>query len=125
MSRSAEREHCESRSISLKHEHWKGESRWCRERFISTAKDFDVSYSSVLDNVVKQFGNVSIDSEILGGTPRISGTRVPVYMILDAIEHYGDLAGAIKSYPHLTIAQVKDAVRFAAQVLEHPVEYEP
>jgi uncharacterized protein (DUF433 family) len=46
-------------------------------------------------------------------------------MILDAIEHYGDLEGAIKSYPHLTLTQVKDAVRFAAQILEYPVEYKP
>jgi uncharacterized protein (DUF433 family) len=44
-------------------------------------------------------------------------------MILDAIEHYGDLAGAMKSYPQLSLNQIKDAVCFSAQVLEHPVEY--
>ena len=79
MTRLAERVRCESGPISLKHEHWRGENKWCRDRFISTAKDFDVSYSSVLDNVVKEFGSVSIDSEILGGTPRISGTPLRVH----------------------------------------------
>lgn len=125
MSASANRKRCDSRSISQINGDWKDENKWGRDRFISTAKDFDVSYSSVLENVVEQFGCVSIDSEILGGTPRISGTRIPVYMILDAIEHYGDLEGAIKSYPQLTMIQVKEAVRFATQVLEYPVEHEP
>jgi len=45
-------------------------------------------------------------------------------MILDAIEHYGDLPGALKSYPQLSLGQIKEAVCFAAQVLEHPVDYE-
>lgn len=120
----ANREHCGSRSISFRNQQWKGESKWCRDRLISTAKDFDVAYSSVLGNVAKDFGCISIDAEVLGGTPRISHTRIPVYLILDAIEHYGDLKGALKSYPHLTMTQVKDAVCFAAQVLEHPVEHE-
>jgi hypothetical protein len=36
----------------------------------------------------------------------------------------GDLSGALKSYPRLSLGQVKEAVCFAAEVLEHPVDYE-
>jgi uncharacterized protein (DUF433 family) len=95
-----------------------------RERFISTAKDFDVSFGSVLEHTASQYLNIAIDAEVLGGTPRISGTRIPVYMVLDAIEYYGRLDGALESYPQLSIEQVKDAVSFAGDVLELPVDYE-
>ena len=102
-----------------------GERRWrIQDQIISTAKDFDVTLSSALETAARHFHCIAIDSDTLGGTPRIAGTRIPVYMILDAIEHYGDLAGALKSYPHLSIGQVKEAVCFAAEVLEHPVDYE-
>jgi uncharacterized protein (DUF433 family) len=81
-------------------------------------------FTSVLTRAAAKFGCIAIDPETLGGTPRISGTRIPVYMILDAIEHYGELGGALKSYPHLSLEQVKEAVCFAAEVLEQPVEHE-
>lgn len=96
----------------------------CRESFISTAKDFDVSFASVLQTAIQKCHHIAIDAEILGGTPRIAGTRIPVYMVLDAIQFYGHLEGARKSYPQLSIEQVKEAVTFAGLVLEHPVEHE-
>ena len=100
--------------------------RWpkCRERFISTAKDFDISFGSVLETRIRHYKHIAIDSDIIGGTPRIAGTRIPVYMVLDAVEYYGNLEGALTSYPQLSIEQVKEALSFAAEVLEHPVEYE-
>jgi uncharacterized protein (DUF433 family) len=97
----------------------------CRERFISTAKDFDVSFESVLQKAASHYNCIAIDSEIIGGTPRIANTRIPVYMVLDAIEYYGNLDGALTSYPQLSLAQVREAVCFAGEVLEHPVEYQP
>lgn len=50
------------------------------------------------------------------------GTRIPVYMVLDAIEYYGTLEGALISYPQLNIDQVREAVRFAKSVMERPVD---
>jgi uncharacterized protein (DUF433 family) len=97
----------------------------CRDRFISTAKDFEVSFSSVLHEAASRYSSIAIDDEIIGGTPRIAGTRIPVYMVLDAVEYYGELEGARKSYPQLSLEQVKEAVSFAGSVLEHPVDYEP
>jgi uncharacterized protein (DUF433 family) len=84
-----------------------------------------VPFSSVLREAAAQYSSIAIDDEIIGGTPRIAGTRIPVYMVLDAVEYYGELEGARKSYPQLSLEQVKDAVGFAGTVLEHPVDYEP
>ena len=86
-------------------------------------KDFDVPLSDVFERSLTGRPSVAIDYKVLGGTPHIAGTRVPVFMVLDAVEYYGTLEGALKSYPKLTIEQVKDAVSFAAAVMEHPVDY--
>lgn len=87
-------------------------------------KNFDVPFSAALRRALEAFPSIEMDSDVLSGTPRIAGTRIPVYMILDAIEFHGDIAGVLKSYPGLTKEQVKDALSFAGAVLEHPVEYE-
>lgn len=86
-------------------------------------KDFDVPISDVFERSLQGRPSVAIDYNVLGGTPHIAGTRIPVFMILDAVEYHGTLAGALESYPKLTIEQVKDAVSFAAAVTEHPVDY--
>jgi uncharacterized protein (DUF433 family) len=87
-------------------------------------KDFDVPISEVFCRSLQGRPSVAVDYKVLGGTPHIVGTRIPVFMILDAVEYHGSLEGALTSYPNLTIEQVKDAVSFAAAVTEHPVDYE-
>src|ERR1700719_5436370 len=79
-------------SSGLRYE--RGQWPKCRDKFISTLKDFDVPFCSVLRDAAKQYASIAMDDEILGGTPRIAGTRIPVYMVLDAVEYYGDLEGA-------------------------------
>jgi uncharacterized protein (DUF433 family) len=113
---------------SFKDFEWNNRSAWvsrCTWRHpVSTAKDFSAPFSSVLENAANHYDHISIDREVLGGTPRISGMRIPVYMLLDAIEHYGNLEGVLTSYPTLTEEQVSQAVCFAAEVLEQPVDHE-
>jgi uncharacterized protein (DUF433 family) len=87
-------------------------------------KDSDVLLSDVFEQSLQGRPSVAIDHDVLGGTPHMAGTRIPVFMVLDAVEYHGTLEGALKSYPRLTIEQVKDAVSFAAAVTEHPVDYE-
>jgi uncharacterized protein (DUF433 family) len=60
----------------------------------------------------------------MAGAPCVEGTRIPVYMILDAIEYAGSLEGALESYPRLTLAQVKEAIGFAKLVVECPLAHE-
>jgi uncharacterized protein (DUF433 family) len=87
-------------------------------------KDFSLPLIAAFKRAAENYKSIDIDPEILAGVPHIAGTRIPVYMVLEAIEQYGTLEGALKSYRQLTIEQVKDAVLFAAQVVEQPVDYE-
>jgi|SRR5271166_4160361 len=91
----------------------------------SPTKDLSISFEKVLYKSMQDFPLIAMDRDILCGTPRIAGTRIPVYMVLDAVQHYGTLDGARISYPQLTAEQVKEAVSFAGIVLEQPIEHEP
>jgi len=61
--------------------------------------------------------SISVDARRQEGLPCISGTRIPVHLVLWAIEQTGSIEGALKSYPDLTALQVKDALYFAETVL--------
>ncbi len=88
-------------------------------------KDFSIPFGSVLHQAAQEFESIAMDHDLLCGSPRIAGTRIPVYMVLDAVQHSGNIEGALTSYPDLTAEQVKDAVSFAGAVLEQPIEHEP
>jgi len=91
----------------------------------SPTKDLSIGFEKVLYKSMQDFPLIAMDRDILCGTPRIAGTRIPVYMVLDAVQYYGTLDGARTSYPQLTAEQVKEAVSFAGAVLEQPIEHEP
>jgi uncharacterized protein (DUF433 family) len=112
--------------------HSKLDNRWGlpgRHRVLhcasTSSKDLSIAFDKVLYKSLQGFPLIAMDRDILCGTPRIAGTRVPVYMVLDAVQHYGTLEGALTSYPQLTTEQVKEAVSFAGDVLEQPIEHEP
>ena len=69
---------------------------------------------------VSVYSGISVDRSTMAGAPCIAGTRIPVYMVLDAVEYYGSL-DVTPSYPHLTLQQVKDAIGFAKLVVECPL----
>ena len=95
-------------------DHWR---RYFR-RYNPTAKDFSSSMREVFTMAGEQVPSIIVDQGLVGGNPCISGTRIPVYMILDAIEYHGTMKGVLKSYPQLRIDQVRDAVRFSKIVME-------
>lgn len=76
-------------------------------------------------NALRQCPNVAMDPDVMEGQPCIAGTRIPVHSVLRSIEHYGSLDVVLKSYPQLTIPQVKDALYFAQIVLEPADGIEP
>jgi uncharacterized protein (DUF433 family) len=92
--------------------------QWPHSHIASTKKNLDISFASVLRREIEEFAEIEMTPGVLGGTPRITGTRIPVSMILDAAQFHGDLKGALKSYPDLTMDQVKQAISFSAAVLE-------
>ncbi len=56
---------------------------------------------------------VTIDPNILVGKPVITGTRIPVSLILNLIAHNRTFAQIIEDYPNLTVADIKAALAFA------------
>jgi len=87
-------------------------------------KEFTIPVIDAFKTAARTYPSISVDTEVMGGAPCIAGTRIPVYMILDALEYHGTLQAAIESYPRLTTQQVKDAIGFTKLVVECPVEHE-
>lgn len=87
------------------------------------SKDFDVSLAEAMSAALKGLPAIAISSDVVSGAARVAGTRIPVYMVVDAVQHRGSVAGAIQLYPQLSEQQVKDALTFASIVLENSVEH--
>lgn len=75
----------------------------------------------VFQEAARELPSIHIDPEIQGGAPVVRGTRIPVHMVLRAIEQYGTLDGATRSYADLNLDQVKDALYFARMILGCPI----
>jgi uncharacterized protein (DUF433 family) len=56
---------------------------------------------------------ITVDPNILVGKPVITGTRIPVSLILNLIEHGYDFAQIIEDYPNLTADDIRAALAFA------------
>lgn len=96
---------------------------------LSIDADEDIrSYAVPLSNVFRMalhaYPSISIDEDVMGGAPCIANTRIPVYMVLDAIEAQESTQGVREWYPTLTDEQVKGAIGFAKFIVECPVEHE-
>jgi len=74
-------------------------------------------FDEVLAHALRRCPSITMSPERMGGRPCIAGTRIPVHLVLWAIEHRGSIEGAIMSYPDLTTQQVKDALYFAETIM--------
>jgi uncharacterized protein (DUF433 family) len=83
---------------------------------------YEYPLSVVYRRAAQKYSQISIDPERKAGAPCIVGTRIPVYMVLDALEEHGSIDGVRKSYPGLTVEQIRDAIGFARFVLECPID---
>ncbi|MHA1264998.1 MAG: DUF433 domain-containing protein [Candidatus Helarchaeota archaeon] len=54
---------------------------------------------------------ISIDPEICHGKPCIKGTRIPVYLILEMLEHGLSFKEILEEYPHITIDDIKACIK--------------
>lgn len=87
----------------------------------SDLRSYSLPVSESFQIAAREYTTITIDPDIMSGAPCIAGTRIPVYMILDAIGYYGSPEGVLESYPSLTLDQVKDAIGFAKIVVECPL----
>ncbi len=53
------------------------------------------------------------DPGILFGKPTIRGTRISVEFVMELIESGGTPEMIVKSYPHLTIVDIEQAIQYA------------
>ncbi|MGH7146313.1 MAG: DUF433 domain-containing protein [Nitrospiraceae bacterium] len=56
---------------------------------------------------------VSKDPAICGGDPVIAGTRIPVRLIYQRLQAGDSVETIQQAYPHLTLAQIHDALSYA------------
>lgn len=63
---------------------------------------------------------VTIDQEIMGGTPVFTGTRVPVAVLFENLADGLSLEEILESYPTLKREQAIEALHQAERLLELP-----
>ncbi len=61
---------------------------------------------------------------IVGGRPRIKGTRLAVSLILEFMSAGSSEADILEGYPQLCAADVRACLRYASESLEPPITTE-
>jgi uncharacterized protein (DUF433 family) len=79
-----------------------------------------VKFEDILARATTNCPSITMNPRRMNGLPCVDGTRIPVHLVLWAIEHHGSIEGAIEAYPDLTVQQVKDALYFAEIVIGAP-----
>lgn len=62
---------------------------------------------------------ISINPDICHGKPCIKGTRIPVYIILEMLEHGLSFDQILDEYPHLCEEDIKACLKFAKMLVEN------
>jgi uncharacterized protein (DUF433 family) len=67
------------------------------------------------------FDRIESNPEVLSGQPVVKGTRLPVYVIVEAIAEGDEKEDILDAYPYLEEEDIRAALRFAARMsqLEH------
>ena len=63
------------------------------------------------------FERIAVDYRIMGGAPRIKGTRISGATVLAMLAEGVSVEAILADFPQLTNADVWDALRFAAAVI--------
>jgi uncharacterized protein (DUF433 family) len=67
---------------------------------------------------VKKFKRITIDPEQMAGTPCIRGLRIPVSAVVAMVAEGMKFSEIKKNYPDLKNEDIKEALKFAAEVLK-------
>ncbi len=63
------------------------------------------------------YGQISIDPEVMSGTPVFKGTRVPIQNLFDYIEGGEDLAEFLDDFPSVSKDAAVDILKMAKHTL--------
>lgn len=67
---------------------------------------------------------ISQNPAILRGKPVISGTRIPVSLVLNLLANGYSFERIVQAYPHLTVENIQECLEFASLRLENEEVYE-
>ncbi len=67
----------------------------------------------------EMFMRIVSDPDTLHGKPRIKGTRIPVYLIVQLIAAGESIPAILEDYPSLTNEDIKAALQYAAKLAEY------
>ncbi|MCS4044720.1 DUF433 domain-containing protein [Salinibacter ruber] len=59
---------------------------------------------------------IESNPDVLSGQPVVRGTRLPVYVLVDAIAEGDSVEDLLEAYPFLERADVQQALHFAARM---------
>ena len=71
--------------------------------------------TSVSDGILTR---IVSDPDTLHGKPRIKGTRIPVYLIVQLIAAGESIPYILEDYPSLSTDDIKAALQYAARLAE-------
>jgi uncharacterized protein (DUF433 family) len=69
-------------------------------------------------NSVQQFDRITMDPEVMGGKPCISGKRVTVGMIVGAMAAGRTIDQLLSDFPYIEEADILEALAFAAHLAQ-------
>lgn len=67
---------------------------------------------------------IEIDPRRCGGKPVVTGTRIPVTVVIDQLTEAGSIEALLRKYPELTRDKIVGVLRYCHAVIEH-TELEP
>ena len=73
---------------------------------------------------MEKFDLIVTNPDILGGKPCIKGTRISVDMILEWFATGASIPGLIEQFPHLTEAGIRQALQYAAHIIQQEKVFE-
>ena len=66
---------------------------------------------------MKPFQRITVNPEQMGGLPCIRGLRIPVATVVGMVGEGMSEAEILKAYPDLEVADIREALRFAAEAV--------
>ena len=70
---------------------------------------------------MRESSSVVVDPKVMGGTPVIAGTRIPVSLILNLLAHGYTFERVVEAYPILSPTDIQAALQYA-ECLVKPTE---
>ena len=62
---------------------------------------------------------IEINPKVMPGKPVIRGTRITVELVLRKLGEGASEADLLDAYPHLTVSDIRAAIKYAADVVAH------